>query len=57
MPMIKSVKRQTTEGIILTNQEKIRKFGEKENYKLLGILEYRHYQISRDERKNKKKVS
>ena len=32
-------KRQTMEGIELPNQERIRTFGEKENYKYLGILE------------------
>ena len=39
MPVMKSGKRQITEGIELPNQEKIRTFGEKENYKYLGILE------------------
>ena len=28
-----------TEGIELTNEEKIRTFGEKETYKYIGILE------------------
>ena len=37
--IMKSRKRQITEGIELPNQDKIRMFGEKENYKYLGILE------------------
>ena len=32
-------KRESAEGLELANQECIRKFGEKENYKYLGILE------------------
>ena len=36
---MKSGKRETTEGIELLNQEIIRTFGEKENFKYLGILE------------------
>ena len=39
MLMIKNGKRQMTEGIELTNQEKIRTLGEKKIYKYLGILE------------------
>ena len=39
MLIMKSRKRQMTEGIELANQEKIRTLGEKETYKLLGILE------------------
>ena len=39
MFIMKSGKRQTTEGIELPNQESIRMLGEKENYKYLGILE------------------
>ena len=32
-------KKETTEGIELQNQERIRTLGEKENYKYLGISE------------------
>ena len=32
-------KRHLTEGMELTNQDKIRRLGEKETYKYLGILE------------------
>ena len=39
MLKMKSGKRQMTEGIELSNQEKIRTFGENETYKYLGILE------------------
>ena len=35
----KSRKRQIMEGIELSNQERIKMFGERENYKYLGILE------------------
>ena len=38
MLLMKSVKRQITEGINLLNQERIRTFGEKENNKYLGIF-------------------
>ena len=37
--IISSGKRQTTEGIELPNQERIRTSGEKKTYKYLGILE------------------
>ena len=39
MNVMKIRKWQITEGIELPNQERIRTFGEKENYKYLGILE------------------
>ena len=39
MLIIKSWKRLMTEGIELPNQEKFKTSGEKETYKLLGILE------------------
>ena len=39
MLIMKSEKREATEGIELPNQESIRTYGEKENYKYLGILE------------------
>ena len=39
MLIMKSGKRQMTEGIELINQEKIRTLGEKETYKYLGMLE------------------
>ena len=39
MLIMKSGKRETTEGIQLSNQESIRTLGEKENYKYLGMLE------------------
>ena len=35
---MKSVKRLITEGIELPNKERIRKIGEKENFKYLGIF-------------------
>ena len=35
----KKGKKETSEGIELPSQEKIRTLGEKENYKYLGILE------------------
>ena len=37
--MLKSRKREITERIKLPNYQRIRKLGEKENYKHLGILE------------------
>ena len=40
-----------TVGMELTNQEKIRKLGEKEMYKIHGTIESRYYQTSGDERK------
>ena len=39
MLIMKNGKRQITVGIELSNQERIRTLGEKENYKNLGILE------------------
>ena len=39
MLIMKKRKRGTTEWIKLPNQERIRSFGEKENYKFLGVLE------------------
>ena len=39
MPIGKRGKRRRTEGIKLPNQDKVRKLGEKETYKYLGILE------------------
>ena len=39
MLVMKSVKRNITEGAEQQNQEKIRTLGEKETYKYLGILE------------------
>ena len=39
MLIMKSGKRETMEGIEVPIQERIRMFGEKENYKNLGILE------------------
>ena len=39
MLVMKSGKRHITDGMELPNQDKIRKLGEKENYKYLGILE------------------
>ena len=39
MQIIRCGKRHLTEGIDLTNQEKIRTHGEKGTYKFLGILE------------------
>ena len=37
--VMKSVKRHLTDGLELLNQDKIKKLGEKETYKYLGILE------------------
>ena len=39
MFVMKSGKRQLTDGMELPNQDKIRMHGEKETYKYLGILE------------------
>ena len=39
MVIMKRRKRESAEGLEIPNQECIRKFGEKENYKYLGILE------------------
>ena len=39
MLVMKSNKRHMTDGMELTNQDKIRTFGENETYKYLGILE------------------
>ena len=39
MQIVKSGKREITEGIELSNQERIRTLREKEIYKYLGILE------------------
>ena len=39
MLIMKSWKRETTEGIVLPKQESIRMFEEKSNSKYLGILE------------------
>ena len=38
MHIIKSGRKETTDGIEMANQEIIRTFGEKENYKNTGIL-------------------
>ena len=48
MLLMKSGKRQIMERIELQNQERIRTFGEKENYKYLRVLE-----VDREERKKK----
>ena len=47
----KSGKRQTTEGMKLPNQERIRILGEKKNYKYLEILEADTIKQTRDERR------
>ena len=39
MPIMRNGKRLITEGIELTNQERIRTLGEKKNYKNLWIFE------------------
>ena len=44
-------KKQLTERIELSNQEKIRSLGEKETYKYLGRLRSGLHQTSEDERK------
>ena len=54
MLIIKSEKRETTEGTELLNQESIRIFEEKENYKLLRNIGSGHHQTNRDERKIRK---
>ena len=52
--IMKSEKRETAKGIELSNQESIRKFGEKENYKYLGILEPDTIKRAKMKKKNKK---
>ena len=49
--VMKSGKRHIIEGMELTNQDKIRTLGEKENFKYLGILE--HNTIKQVEMKDK----
>ena len=49
--IMKSEKRETTEGRELLNQETIRMLGEKENYKYLEILESKN--IKQTEMKEK----
>ena len=49
------IKIETAERIELPNQESIRTFGEKENYKMLGNTESSHHQTSGDKKKKKKK--
>ena len=49
--IMKSGKRRITEGIQLSNQERLRTFGGNENYKYLGILEL---PSGEDKNKNKK---
>ena len=39
MPVMKSGRRHLTDGMELPNRDKIRKVGEKETYKYMGILE------------------
>ena len=52
---MKNYKRETTEGIELQNQESLGIL-EKENCFILGNIESRHRQTSRNERKSKKSV-
>ena len=56
MIIMKGGRRQTTEGIELPNQERIRMLGEKENCIYLGILKADTIK-SRDDRKNNKSTS
>ena len=49
MLITKSGIRETSEGIELQNQDSMKTFGEKENYKYLGIL---GAETIRDQRKN-----
>ena len=55
MLIMKSGKRQKTEGRELSNEEKVRTFGEKEHYKYLGKLE--GDTIKQVEKKSKKNTS
>ena len=50
MIIMKSGKRKITEGIELQNKEKIRRFGEKETYTILGNIRRGHYQANADEK-------
>ena len=51
---IRRGRREIIEGVELTNLEG-RTFGEKENYKYLGIFGYGKHQTNKDDRKSKKK--
>ena len=60
MLIIESGKRQMTEGIEQSNQEKKRTLGEKESYKYLGILEadtIKHAEKKEQIKKARKKYS
>ena len=58
MVILKSRKRQITEGIQLSNQEKIRTLWEKETYEYFGILEVDTIkQVEMKKKKIKKKIS
>ena len=58
MLIMRSGKWQTTEGIELPNQERIRTRGEKENYKYLGILETSIIkQVKMKEKRKRKSIS
>ena len=56
--VMKSGKRHLTDGMELTNQDKIRTLGEKETYKYLGIMEVDTIkQVEMKEKKKLEKVS
>ena len=57
MFLIKSGKRQITEGIELPNQERIRMSGEKETFKYLGILQADTIKQIKMKEKFKKSIS
>ena len=56
MLKMKNGKRETTEGLELPNQESIRIFVEKENFKYLGTLEVDNIKQAEMKEKNKKRV-
>ena len=56
MFIMKRGKRQSAEGIELLNQESIKHFGEKENYKYLEVLEVDTIQQAEMKEKNKQRV-
>ena len=55
MLIIKSRKQQTTEGIELPNQNKIRTLGEKETYKYLGLFQAATIEQAEGQERIKKK--
>ena len=57
MQIMRGRKRQITERIELSNQEKIRTHAENENYKYLGILEANTFKQVEMKEKNAKRIS